>query len=119
MSKKISVFAIVFAFVTSLLADYSYENSIGGEVVTSIVRVFVKPFSKSYDGPTAVPTPFYQDNQVTTFLIVGVALFFILMSIVIEVRRLRVYGKNKQSAGVVSVAMCLLYFNSLVIAWNI
>ncbi|MBF7074613.1 hypothetical protein ISG33_14500 [Glaciecola sp. MH2013] len=119
MSKVLSLVLLLAGLFFTLFGDYSYRQNNGGRILTDIIRPFFKPFAENSTEPMLVPIPFYQNNQTVTFILIGVAMFFIAIASLIEIKRFKTIGHNKQSAGVVSLATCLAIFNLVLTSWNL
>jgi hypothetical protein len=116
--KYISSIMLSFALFITFIANYQFEQDTSGQLFTRIVSVFMRMFSKPPEGPSMMATPFYQDNQFATFVIIFISTAFVLFICIKELQTIWRSGKNKKSAYLLTLSAAILFFNARLAIWN-
>lgn len=116
--KYLSVVLIILAILVTLLTKSSFENADSAQLIASIVSFFLAPFYTATSGVTAEPIPFYLIDKNSTYILIAVGVIFCLVASILEIVKVVKYGKNQQSACVIAMSACLIYFNANIFAWN-
>ncbi len=116
--KYLSVVLIILAVLVTLLTNSGFENADSAELIASILSLFLAPFHTATSGATAEPTPFYLIDKNSTYILIGTGVTLCLVASILEVVKVIKSGKNQQSACVIAMSVCLLYFNASIFAWN-
>lgn len=116
--KYISSIMLSFALFMTFVANYQFEQDISGQLLTKTLSIFMRLFSKPPEGPSMMATPFYQDNQFATFVILFISTAFLLFVCAKESQTIWRSGKNKKSAYLLTLSAAILFFNVRLAIWN-
>ena len=116
--KYLSVVLIILAILVTLLTNSVFENADSADLIASILSLFLAPFYTATSVATAEPTPFYLIDKNSTYILIGTGVTLCLVASILEVIKVIKSGKNQQSACVIAISVCLLYFNANIFSWN-
>lgn len=75
-------------------------------------------FHNATSGVGAEPTPFYLIDKNSTYILIGTGVALCLVASILEAVKVIKLGKNQQSACVIAISVCLLYFHASIFTWN-
>ncbi|WP_432451962.1 MULTISPECIES: hypothetical protein [unclassified Agarivorans] len=116
--KYLSVMFIILAILVTFITNYCFENAGSPQLIANVMSIFWAPFYTATSGVNVEPTPFYLVEKNSTYILISAGVTLSLVASMIEIVKLMKFGKNQQSACVIALSVCLLYFNASIFAWN-
>lgn len=115
--KYFSIGLIILAALVTLLTNSGFENADSAEIIASILSLFLAPFYTATSGASVEAIPFYLINRNSTYILITTGVILCLVASAFEIVKLIKLGRNQQSACVITISVCLLYFNARIFVW--
>ena len=115
--KHFSAVLLSLSFFISASTTIGYLNDNLVQNLTHLYRLFTISASKA-EVVIAQATPYFLIEKHALLLLVGLSVFFCIIAIYLEVLKIKKYKRNKKSAGIISIAASLIFYNIVFISFS-
>ena len=115
--KHFSAVLLSLSFFISASTTIGYLNDNLVQNLTHLYRLFTISASKT-EVVIAQATPYFLIEKHALLLLVGLSVFFCIIAIYLEVLKIKKYKRNKKSAGIISIAASLIFYNIVFISFS-
>ncbi len=115
--KYFSAVLLSLSFFISASTTIGYLNDNLVQNLTHLYRLFTISASKA-EVVIAQATPYFLIEKHALLLLVGLSVFFCIIAIYLEVLKIKKYKRNKKSAGIISIAASLIFYNIVFISFS-